>query len=763
MPPDNFKTDTNSPTGIVLIQIDGLSRFQFERAIHSGRMPHLKKLLKAGGYNLHSFYPGQPSCTPAVQAELHYGALCATPAFSFFDRATGQNVRMYDSEWAKRIAQESKSQGSGLLEGGSSYANIYTGGAQKAKYCGELNTFAHWSSELSILRLLKLALRNPAACFRLLKLLGIEIGIGLYDAIRGIVSRGDLAAELTFVPARLAVAIALREAIRGEVLDDIKAGLPIIHANFFGYDEAAHRRGPHSGFAHWTLKGLDQSIRKIYKAANQAKERNYRVIVFSDHGQEYTLPYSELANCSIAEGIEKILPDGFRLSPTSTVDAFMERSRAFIIDSTTHSTSSDETTKWVHLQAMGPVAHLYVDGELAEHERLSWAKTCCAKAAIPIALFAGNKGSVRCVTKDKVGDLSILQNLLRERGHEFVEETIEDLSVLVKSKYAGDLVLFGWRSGDKPLTFADERGAHAGPGAQECRGFTMLPETLQWDRPSLRPRDLRNIALADLGRLPKEKPEPKIAPKVLPKPEAIRVASYNLHGGVGIDRRIDENRMARALRQIDADVYCFQEAFEKANGPSLKQVIGRVLGTDFEYLFCPLHNIGPMQYGLAVASKLPLNPRKSEAFALSDGRFSHREPRGSIWAQISVPGSRPLNVLNTHFGLNGAERLAQAECLLSEDWLGSLAKEDLVILCGDFNTGPRGPAYLAFADKLSDTQLNANHGQSSATFLSWAPLRRIDHIFASPQLKVPASGVLSSRRIRNASDHLPVYADLELA
>ncbi|MDQ8181121.1 endonuclease/exonuclease/phosphatase family protein [Pelagicoccus sp. SDUM812005] len=745
--------------GVVLIQIDGLSRFQFERALRSGRMPYTKRLLDGRASRLTSFYPGQPSCTPAVQAELHYGVRCATPAFSFYDRSTKQNVRMYDAEWAKRIGEESASQGEGLLEGGSSYANIYTGGAAKAKYCGELNTFSHWVKELSLFRWLGLAFRNPTSCLRILKLLGAEIGIGLYDAARGIITRGELAAELTFIPARLAVAIALREAIVREVSRDIKAGLPVIHANFFGYDEAAHRRGPHSRFAHWTLKGLDQCIRKISKEAKRCRDRNYEVVIFSDHGQEHSTPYHDIAQRPLSEAIQTILPDGYRVSPASEISAFMERSKSFILNSDSDPDTQSESICWVHLQAMGPVAHLYADNQLSGEARLAWAKRCCAEAHIPTALFIDDSDQIRCVTKTQVGDLSLLEEQLTSRGHEFVEDTLEDLSTLVRSKYAGDLVLLGWHSGGKPLTFADERGSHAGPGAEECRGFVLLPRNLAWDRPSMRPRDLRQIVLSQLGRSAAVPSTDAPAPA----PESLRVVSYNVHGGVGIDRRVNSERMARVIEHFNADVVCFQEAYESENGPSLRKSVAKAFGPDFYYSFLPLHQKNGVQYGLALASKYKVDIIRSEAFRLPGKRFALREPRGSIWAQIAFRDALPLNVINTHFGLNSAERIAQAECLLGEKWLGSLDEDERVVICGDFNAGPRGPAYLAFASKLSDTQLTAGNGRPSASFLSWAPLRRIDHIFASPHLKVPDSGVLRSRSIRNASDHLPVYADMVIA
>src|SRR5512143_2987759 len=59
--------------GLVLIQIDGLSRRQFQRALAQGNLPFLARLLRERGCRLHSLYSGMPSSTPAMTGELLYG------------------------------------------------------------------------------------------------------------------------------------------------------------------------------------------------------------------------------------------------------------------------------------------------------------------------------------------------------------------------------------------------------------------------------------------------------------------------------------------------------------------------------------------------------------------------------------------------------------------------------------------------------------------------------------------------------------------
>ena len=130
---------TESEPGILLIQIDGLAFRQLERALADGRMPFLRRLLRRENYRLIPFYSGIPSTTPAVQGELYYGVRCAVPAFGFLDRATDYLGSMYETTVVKGVQyQLEKRCKRPLLEGGSSWSNMYSGGAapEESHFCG---------------------------------------------------------------------------------------------------------------------------------------------------------------------------------------------------------------------------------------------------------------------------------------------------------------------------------------------------------------------------------------------------------------------------------------------------------------------------------------------------------------------------------------------------------------------------------------------------------------------------------------------------
>src|SRR6185503_8929716 len=91
------RVQENHKPGLVMIQIDGFSKTQFERALNEKRMPFLQQLISNMHYRVHPLYPGIPSTTPAVQGELFYGVKQIVPGFFFFDTETQKMFRMFDA------------------------------------------------------------------------------------------------------------------------------------------------------------------------------------------------------------------------------------------------------------------------------------------------------------------------------------------------------------------------------------------------------------------------------------------------------------------------------------------------------------------------------------------------------------------------------------------------------------------------------------------------------------------------------------------
>ncbi len=305
----NLPRSSGAPTdpGLLLIQIDGLSRVEFERALEKGRMPFTKKLWQREGYRLHDFYSGLPSTTPAVQGELFFGVRSAVPAFAFRDHETGELVRMFHPEPAKKVQTRLSEANSGTLSEGSAYCDIYSGGANESQYCAvDAGLSAIWQA-VNPWRLLSVVVWHSAALLRVIALILIEIIVALADVIHGTLRGRDLFRELKFILSRVAVAITLRELATNGAMIDAARGVPIIHVNLLGYDEHSHQRGPSSLFAHWVLKGVDRAIKQMWLAARRSSRRDYDIWIYSDHGQEKCRSYMEVTGKTIQAAVEEVL------------------------------------------------------------------------------------------------------------------------------------------------------------------------------------------------------------------------------------------------------------------------------------------------------------------------------------------------------------------------------------------------------------------------------------------------------------------------
>lgn len=140
---------------------------------------------------------------------------------------------------------------------------------------------------------------------------------------------------------------------------------------------------------------------------------------------------------------------------------------------------------------------------------------------------------------------------------------------------------------------------------------------------------------------------------------------------------------------------------------------------------------------------------------------SSGEPRGALWVEIDLADVR-LQVIVTHLGLRGSERVRQATTLLGPGWLGGIGQGDSrVILAGDLNAIARSAAYKLLAAHLKDAQLQLK-AKPRPTFPSRLPLLRLDHVFVGDGINVGDCTVHSSALARVASDHLPILAELEV-
>ena len=484
--------------GLVLIQIDALSRPQLHSALKAGRMPFLEKLLQKRGYHLHSFYSGIPSSTPAVQGELFYGVKCIVPSFGFVNKATNDMYNMVSAHDTTLIEKALESKDPGLLLGGSAYSDIFTGGAKKAGFCATSFGFDRIFIPRHPIRFALVLLLHWFLAVRLIVLLIIEFFLALFDLLRGVIAKENFWKEITFIPSRVGICVLLRELVVAGMTIDASRGVPILHCNFLGYDEQAHRRGPSSRFAHWTLKGIDDSVRRITEAAIHSPHRNYSVWIYSDHGQEKSISYPLLYGKQIHEAIQDAFNERvFKAPDQPTLDTGIQFKRiAFLGKRFARLFSyTDCDNSRLIISAVGPIGHLYVRGEIDMALKIEYAKKLTDEVHVPAVIYVGDSGRVFARTTQGTYALPEEGSEILGRDHPFLQETIEDLITHAHHPYVGDLVLLGWRPHAVPITFPIENGAHAGPGKEETHGFVILPPDIHANGETriFRPESLRKL------------------------------------------------------------------------------------------------------------------------------------------------------------------------------------------------------------------------------------------------------------------------------
>ncbi|MFP4039252.1 MAG: glycosyltransferase [Desulfosudaceae bacterium] len=767
--------------GLVFIQIDGLSQEQYQRATQSGRLPFLRRLVKREAYAASSLYSGVPSTTPAFQGELFYGVKAVVPAFAYYHPDLGI-TGMLNPEAARSMERKMRHlAGGGLLEGGSCYSDIYRGDAVETHFCPAA---AGWQQLISNTHPVRVALTliwHGFTVVRALALSFLEVLLAVIDCVQGGIQGQNLIQEIKFIPSRIAVCVLLREISTAGVMMDIARGQPVIHVNFTGYDEQAHRRGPDSYFAHWTLKGIDRAIGMIWGAAQRSSRSNYQVWIYSDHGQERTLAYPVLFGETVHEAVARIFEET-DIPSGQTVDQYhdsAELSRAGLLGGKYFQKIFFEpalhpfhkkTGALVRVAAKGPLGHVYPATRLKPEEKEAYARRLVKEAGIPLVLYVD--GSVGAVAATPAGIFRLPDDGARlfDERLPYFKELVADVVSLCHHDYAGDFVISGWRKDDIPVTFPNENGAHGGPGSRETHGVAIIPGSLArfFEKTSyLRASDLRQLALDRISRKARCRPIGGTSAGDVGSASAgktgLRVMTYNLHGCQGMDGRVLPRRSAEVIAHYEPDVVCLQEVDSQRARSFYRQQpreIADYLGMN--YVFRPAWQRRLRSYGNVILSRYPTRRVKSAALAGLSG-YPHLERRSVLWVEIQVDNGQTYQILTTHVGLMKKEQQLQVHELLSEEWLRHQACSRRTIFCGDLNLPPDSFAHTLLSERFKDAQQNLPGHRPRPTWPGRYPLRILDYVFVSQDMTVQAVDVPSSALARIASDHLPLIVDVQPA
>lgn len=224
----------------------------------------------------------------------------------------------------------------------------------------------------------------------------------------------------------------------------------------------------------------------------------------------------------------------------------------------------------------------------------------------------------------------------------------------------------------------------------------------------------------------------------------LRLTSYNIQHGAGLDGKIDHERQALVLRRAHADVAAIQEvdSVTKRNGGvfSLEEIgrKARMFST-----FAPAISFQGGKYGIGILSrKRPISVRRIPLPGREESRM------------LLVAEFKHYVVACTHLSLTDADRMASIPILVAEaqKW------QKPFILTGDLNDEPG----TAFYREMQKHFVFLNP-PSDNTFPADVPNICIDHVAIYRPTGEAALSSFSTRvGEEQFSDHRPLHARIGL-
>ncbi len=225
-------------------------------------------------------------------------------------------------------------------------------------------------------------------------------------------------------------------------------------------------------------------------------------------------------------------------------------------------------------------------------------------------------------------------------------------------------------------------------------------------------------------------------------------ASYNIHKAVGNDGKRDPDRILAVLSELDADVIALQECDRRFG--ARESVIDRAALDETPWHALPVarrpHSLG--WHGNALLVR-----RRFEALEAHAVDLPRLEPRGAVRGDFLADGVR-LRVVGVHLDLSGLRRRDQIRAVVKH--VDACGDDCPTVLMGDFNqwgagTGAMREFVQGWQPLVPGRSFPANN-----------PVAQLDRVVACHRWKVVAHGVHHSALAAQASDHLPVWARLEL-
>lgn len=235
--------------------------------------------------------------------------------------------------------------------------------------------------------------------------------------------------------------------------------------------------------------------------------------------------------------------------------------------------------------------------------------------------------------------------------------------------------------------------------------------------------------------------------------KTLRIMTFNIHVGVGMDKKLDLQRIAGVINKERPDLVGLQEVDRGVKRTEGKDEIAELANmTKMDYAFAHNLDFQGGQYGVAILSRTLIKKIDHQMFE----NKREAERRGMLRVKVEFDGV-PLHFVTTHLDYQFADgRLFETEQLLKNlaDVKGPL------IVVADMNDEPAGSAYALMSQTFDDAWIKSKAKSDGLSFPADKPVKRIDYIFYRKGDRVKAKKAWIVETL--ASDHVPVMAEIEV-
>jgi hypothetical protein len=485
---------------LLVVQIDGLSRAVLEQALARGHMPVLRRLLDGGGHRLSGVVAGIPTSTPAFQMAVMYGVQPDIPGFHYHDKRRRTDIHFPRAGHAAFVEARQAANRPGILQGGSVYGCVFTGGAENDYFSFTRLARPRAPGLARVLSAFVLVGWVAAKCAALTV---VELARMLGRIAR---RPRERAAAWRWFKKKTILSVWTRQWFTFAVARDLYDGVPAIYVNYLDHDEAAHGFGPRSAQAFAGLAAVDRSLRQIHRTLRRVPEHRYDLYILADHGQAPCTPYSEISEGrrfervffdEILAGAELDLPG--RAAGSTEVEAPPRTEGSLDLGFEPY---LDVRESWeqgrVRVVSAGPNAFVYFV-DTPEPLTIDAIEARCPGLAAALSkspgvgfVLARATGGPICFWRGQGHPLG------GDDGGPFAERAdrvlvLRDLTALMAMPSAGDLVVYGIDAPEGHVSFIDEVGAHAGPSPEELHTFVVAPATARLSASIEHPLELHRL------------------------------------------------------------------------------------------------------------------------------------------------------------------------------------------------------------------------------------------------------------------------------